>query len=177
MTTFRLILRNLFYFRAASLAVVAGMIVATAALAGSLMVGDSVRGSLRDLAVRRLGPIDYALVSTRFFDDSAKNALVDRVAKSAGIAEQFDLSPAIIATGTASAGNAEKKTRTSGVQIISIGGEWAKVAKGSAILNAELYSAIGPLPIPGAGPKKKKSPSKEAHAKQAQAKEAKKPSA
>jgi hypothetical protein len=70
MTRLGLIWRNLRYFRWANLAVVAGMAVATAVLAGALMVGDSVRGSLRDLAVRRLGRVDYALVATRFVPES-----------------------------------------------------------------------------------------------------------
>ena len=65
---FNLLLRNLRFFRAANLAVVAGMAVATAVLTGALMVGDSVRGSLRALAEQRLGPVDHALVSTRFFE-------------------------------------------------------------------------------------------------------------
>ena len=43
-----LLFRNLRHFRAANMAVVAGMAVATAVLTGALMVGDSVR---------RLGPI------------------------------------------------------------------------------------------------------------------------
>ena len=51
----RLLFRNLRYFRAANLAVVAGMAVATAVLTGALMVGDSVRGSLRDLTERGSG--------------------------------------------------------------------------------------------------------------------------
>ncbi len=44
------------------------MAVATAVLTGALMVGDSVRGSLRDLALERLGRVDHAMVATRFFD-------------------------------------------------------------------------------------------------------------
>src|SRR3954462_7845863 len=67
---FKLLLRNLRYFRAANLAVVAGMAVATAVLTGALMVGDSVRGSLRDLAERRLDFVDHALISPRFVDQS-----------------------------------------------------------------------------------------------------------
>ena len=64
MSTLRLILRYLFYFRAASLAVAVGMAVATAVLAGALMVGDSVRGSLRELALQRLGPVDFAVAQS-----------------------------------------------------------------------------------------------------------------
>src|SRR5437764_11505173 len=70
MTRLRLLLRNLAYFRGVNVAVVLGMAVATAVLTGALMVGDSVRGSLADLTLQRLGPVDYALISNRFFDQS-----------------------------------------------------------------------------------------------------------
>ena len=75
MTRFGLLLRNLRYFRAANIAVAAGMAVATAVLTGALLVGDSVRGSLHELALQRLGPVDYALAAPRFFDQSLTNAL------------------------------------------------------------------------------------------------------
>lgn len=44
-----------------------GLAVATAVIVGSLIVGDSVTGSLRDTATARLGRIDHALVSPHFF--------------------------------------------------------------------------------------------------------------
>ena len=50
MTRLHLLLRTLRYFRWSNLAVIAGVAVATAILAGALMVGDSVRASLRELA-------------------------------------------------------------------------------------------------------------------------------
>ena len=53
----KLLLRNLWYFRGVNLAVIAGMAVATAVLTGAdLLVGDSVRGSLADLALQQLVP-------------------------------------------------------------------------------------------------------------------------
>src|SRR3954468_25043402 len=75
MTKFLLLIRNLLYFRWANLALVAGMAVATAVLTGALMVGDSVRGSLRELAEQRLGKVDHALVATRFFEQSLAQRL------------------------------------------------------------------------------------------------------
>src|SRR5688500_2958941 len=60
MTKLRLLVENLLYFRWANLAVLLGMALATAVLTGALMVGDSVRGSLRALAVQRLGPVGPA---------------------------------------------------------------------------------------------------------------------
>ena len=41
--------------------------VATGVLAGALIVGDSVRGSLRNLTKERLGTIQHALLADRFF--------------------------------------------------------------------------------------------------------------
>jgi len=62
-----LILRGLTYYWRTNLAVVAGVAAAVAVLAGALLVGDSVRGSLRDLVVSRLGRTDYVVVSAGFF--------------------------------------------------------------------------------------------------------------
>jgi len=47
-------------------AVGASVLVGTAALTGALLVGDSMRGSLRDRALARVGPVDLALRSPRF---------------------------------------------------------------------------------------------------------------
>ena len=62
-----LLRRNLFYHWRANVAVALGVMVGTAVLTGALLVGDSLRGSLRDLTLDRLGDIDHALVGDRFF--------------------------------------------------------------------------------------------------------------
>jgi putative ABC transport system permease protein len=62
-----LILRGLTYYWRTHLAVVFGVATAVAVLAGALLVGDSVRGSLRDLVVGRLGKTDYVIVSSGLF--------------------------------------------------------------------------------------------------------------
>ena len=51
----RLVLRALAYYWRTNLAVVAGVATAVAVLAGALVVGDSVRGTLRQLALDRIG--------------------------------------------------------------------------------------------------------------------------
>jgi ABC-type lipoprotein release transport system permease subunit len=61
------VLRALIHHRAVTLAVAAGAAVTTAVLAGALVVGDSVRESLRVLALERLGRIELALAGQRFF--------------------------------------------------------------------------------------------------------------
>ena len=55
MNTFLLVRRGLAYHWRTNLAVVAGVGVAVAVLAGALLVGDSVRASLRGLFLQRLG--------------------------------------------------------------------------------------------------------------------------
>ncbi len=65
--TLRLVHRSLAYYWRTNLAVVAGVAIAVAVLAGALLVGESVRASLRELAVGRLGRTDHLIASTQFF--------------------------------------------------------------------------------------------------------------
>src|SRR5262245_11625345 len=62
-----LILRSLAYYWRTHAAVVLGVTAAVAVLSGALIVGDSVRGSLRDLVLSRLGKTDQVIVSANFF--------------------------------------------------------------------------------------------------------------
>ena len=52
MTLGRLLLRNLLFHWRGNSAVVLGVAVGTAVLTGALLVGDSLRGSLRELTLR-----------------------------------------------------------------------------------------------------------------------------
>ncbi|MBL8187270.1 MAG: ABC transporter permease, partial [Acidobacteria bacterium] len=65
-----LVKRNLTYFRRSNLAVVLGVATATAVLAGALLVGDSVRASLQNLVLARLGKTDLLVASTGFFREA-----------------------------------------------------------------------------------------------------------
>lgn len=64
----------IFYWRT-NLAVCLGIAAAVAVLTGALIVGDSVRGSLRDLAIGRLGRTDSVVTSGGFFRDDLAAAL------------------------------------------------------------------------------------------------------
>src|SRR4051795_5097365 len=66
MTLTRLLRRSLWFHRRANLALLLGVAVGTAVLTGALLVGDSLRGSLRDRALRQLCGVDAAMVSGRF---------------------------------------------------------------------------------------------------------------
>lgn len=93
MSTTRLILRSLGYYWRTHLAVLFAMIVGTAVLCGALVVGDSVRASLRDMTLDRLGAVDYALSSPNFFEEG----LAERLASSPEFSADFDAAaPAIL---------------------------------------------------------------------------------
>ena len=70
-----LALRSLRHYWRTNLAVVLGVAIAVAVLAGALMVGESVRTSLRELAVGRLGRTDHLVASTGFFRASLAREL------------------------------------------------------------------------------------------------------
>ena len=108
--------RSLSYFWRIQIAVLLGAAVATAVLTGALLVGDSVRGSLRNLTLDRLGRIDYALVSERFFREELVTDLSGKLEGEA----QFhrETVPAILLNGAAV--NPKSKARASRVQIQGI---------------------------------------------------------
>jgi putative ABC transport system permease protein len=72
-----LALRGLRYYWRTNLAVIAGVAIAVSVLAGALVVGASVKTSLRELAVARLGKTEHLVASTGFF----RSALAGEVAK------------------------------------------------------------------------------------------------
>lgn len=62
-----LLKRNLAYFWRTNLAVICGVATAVAVLVGALLVGDSVRASLRELFLLRLGRADQVVSTSTFF--------------------------------------------------------------------------------------------------------------
>ena len=92
----RLIFKGLTFYWRTNLAVVAGVATAVAVLAGALLVGDSVRGSLRDLVLERIGNTDHIVVSTDFFREALASDLNDHPDFSAS----FDsVAPIIVTEG------------------------------------------------------------------------------
>ncbi|HEV2845516.1 MAG TPA: hypothetical protein VG477_11765, partial [Thermoanaerobaculia bacterium] len=96
-------LRGLTHFWRANLAVALGAAVASTVLTGALLAGDSVRGSLVDLMLERLGGIDAVLVSQGFFREGLAGDLGP------------DIAPLIVAR--ASAVHGSSSTRASGIAV------------------------------------------------------------
>ena len=109
--------RSLIYYWRVHLGLLLGTAVATTALTGALLVGDSMRGSLRDLALERLGHIDYALLAAHFFRSDLTTELPGGHA------------PVILLNG--SARHAETQTLAAGVQIQGIDIRFAALFPGS----------------------------------------------
>src|ERR1044072_7109434 len=96
MQTSTLLFRNISYYWRGNLAVVAGVATAVAVLAGALLVGDSVRGSLRDLVLQRIGRTDAVVVSSGFF----REALGADIASDQAFSTSFDgAAPLIVLQG------------------------------------------------------------------------------
>ncbi len=75
MNRFQLVLRSLWHYRRLNLAAAAGMFLGAAVITGALCVGDSLRGTLRTLAVRRLGRVAFALENRDTFRQELAAAL------------------------------------------------------------------------------------------------------
>ncbi|MAM83156.1 MAG: hypothetical protein CL472_00550 [Acidobacteria bacterium] len=93
MTLGRFVRRSLAYYWQVNLTVIAGVAVAVAVLAGALLVGGSVRGSLRALALGRLGQTDTVITAPVFFRD----ALSDELRAVPAMADLFDAAAPLIA--------------------------------------------------------------------------------
>ena len=92
------------YFWQVHLTVALCTAVATGVLAGALIVGDSVRGSLRSLTTERLGTIQHALLADHFFQSELLN--------------RQNMVPAILLNGTVVA--PQTQTRASKVNILGV---------------------------------------------------------
>jgi putative ABC transport system permease protein len=70
MTLKRLRWRNLLVHCRRNSSVFLGVVVGTAVLTGALLVGDSLRGSLRERSLLQLGWVEEALIAPRFFREA-----------------------------------------------------------------------------------------------------------
>src|ERR1700675_555209 len=74
MQTTKLIRQSLTYYWRTNLAVVLGVAIAVSVLAGAALVGESVRASLRDMFLNRLGATDSVIVGSGFFREALANS-------------------------------------------------------------------------------------------------------
>ncbi len=116
MQTALLLKRNLAYYWRTNLAVICGVAVAVAVLAGALLVGDSVRMSLRELFLQRLGNTEQVVTAPGFFREQLGDEL-QRDARFAG-AGYAATCPLIVLNGTVT--HEASKRWTTNVQIYGV---------------------------------------------------------
>ncbi len=115
MDLFSLVRRSLRHHWRMNLAVVLAVVAGSAALTGALLVGDSMRGSLRAVALRRLGPVDYAWTSPRFF----REALADRIAESQPFKSAFSRACPLISL-EGSSEHAASQARANHIKVLGV---------------------------------------------------------
>ena len=111
------LIRTLVYYWRTNLAVLLGVVAGTAVIGGALIVGDSVRGSLRHISLDRVGEIDHVLESPRFF----REQLADELRGDPAFAERFAaIAPAVIMQGGLTRQANGDTTRAGKVQIYGV---------------------------------------------------------
>jgi ABC-type antimicrobial peptide transport system permease subunit len=143
----RLVTAGLRYHWRTNLAVALAVMASSAVLTGALLVGDSMRGSLRHLLLDQLGQIDEVLVTDRFF----RSQLADEIAGGDQFQEYFSAAvPAVYVQGTVD--NPQSSLRAGQVGVIGAGSAFWKLGhggpdkppgRGEIVLNEPLAREIG----------------------------------
>ena len=135
MSFWKLIHRSLAHHWRINIAVALGVAAATAVLTGALLIGDSVRGSLRALTLDRLGRIDEVLVTDRFF----RQELVVQLAETTEFQQVYDrATPAILFPHATVERQGDQVARASGVLVVGCGADFW-----------ELDDVVRPSTLPG----------------------------
>ena len=120
--------RSLRFYWRTHLGVAAGAAVASAVLVGALVVGDSVRGSLEEMALARLGDARLALAAEdRFFRAELAGEVAPLLGKTA---------PLLRLRGIA-AGEAGDGARVSGVQVLGVDRRFWELGPAGDLLNGQ----------------------------------------
>ncbi|MCX8155903.1 MAG: ABC transporter permease [Verrucomicrobiae bacterium] len=143
MTLSRLITRSLIFHWRSHVGVVLGIMVGTAALTGALLVGDSVRASLRELALARLGRVEVAL-------DAGDRLIRAEAARELAAVLKQPVASALLLPGMASA--QDQRGRANRIQVIGADAPfwemanqpppWREIPRDAVLLNRALASQL-----------------------------------
>ena len=167
MTFGTLIRRSLRFHWRSHLGVVMGASVGSAALIGALVVGDSVKASLREQALKGLGNVHYALAAhDRTFDADLLNRMLGRATNETHAAERHTPSAPTLVWGTGtfwdgsvalqlagSVSRPDNEARANAVQCYGVDQPFfrafmpsAKLAPGTVCLNQSLAQQLHAQP-------------------------------
>ncbi len=152
MSPIRLILASLRHYWRTHVAVAAGVAVAAAVLTGALLVGDSMRGSLRFLVLDRLGRIDHVLLTDRFFREELADELAGKPAFRQASAAAV---PAILLEAALENADPEQPARANDVNLVGCDERFWQLGSGQpeplpgprqVVLNRAAADALGVEP-------------------------------
>ncbi len=113
LTSRHILLRSLRHYWRSHFAVGFGVVVAAMVIGGALIVGDSVRDSLRLLTHLRLNAVDHALASHRFFREESVAVLRQQP----GFTERYRHGAPALVFPASLERNANQRTRAAGVTL------------------------------------------------------------
>jgi len=132
-SSWRLVLSSLRFYWRTHLGVLLGATLSTAVLVGALAVGDSVKFSLKSIALSRLGNVHYALAGgERFF----RAQLAGELGRDLGV----DTAALLQLRGTVSRGGGA--ARVSRVQILGVDGRFWKLGGTSSPLARSPHDSV-----------------------------------
>jgi putative ABC transport system permease protein len=106
----QLVIQSLLHYWRTNLAVLLGVVAGTSVISGALIVGDSVKASLRQMTLDRLGQIDFVLSGPRF----VREQLADEIGGSSGNGEtRSNSSIGIVAPAIVMQAGLQSKSRDS----------------------------------------------------------------
>jgi putative ABC transport system permease protein len=123
-----LILRSLTHYWRTHLTVLLGVIAGTTVISGALIVGDSVRDSLKTMSLDRLGGVDHAMHAGRF----VRQELAEELANQLRVSELFTtLAPALIMDGALvrEADDGTVSERVGGVRVYAVDERFTKLSE------------------------------------------------
>lgn len=123
LTTGRVVRQSVLFHRAMAIAVALGVAAATAVICGALLVGDSMRGSLRSLTLQRLGNIDAAVIPGSYFD---AEALTKSIGDDHQVVPVIQFARAVVEHESDTDSDGVQTRRSGNVQVVASGPDfWA----------------------------------------------------
>jgi len=123
--------RSLWFHRKLAISVSLGVATAATVITGALIVGDSMRGSLRSLTIDRLGRIDQLVIPGGFFEASGIPATID----SRTIVPAIYFDQGVVET---TASSTTPMRRASSIQILGIDNTFKSLDALNSLPNAEI---------------------------------------
>ncbi len=111
MSLIKFVLKSLRYYKKQHIAIFFGTLISTAILTGALIIGDSVKYTLKYLAEKRLGNVSYTLVAGERY---VSTELADN------ISEEINSKTAAVLMLSGIAINTENKNRINKVQVLGV---------------------------------------------------------